>query len=199
VTRFGIAILAGGRGTRLGGDKPDRRLGELTLLEHTLRRARAWDAPLALVLRSFDDGARHGLKVIYDDPSIPGPMGGLAAGLVDAEAVGLEAVLTVPCDMPFLPCDLPDRLNRALQPGVAVAVAHSGGRAHPICALWRPEVLVALRERAGRGQLSLRGLSDQVGSVAVNWSVEDGDPFFNINTLDDLAQAALNGGVLAPG
>jgi molybdopterin-guanine dinucleotide biosynthesis protein A len=174
VTRFGVALLAGGQGRRIGGAKAQRRLGDLTLMEHAVRRAAAW----------------HGLRVIQDDAAIPGPLGGLAAALADAEAAGLEAVLTVPCDMPFLPADLPDRLLAALQPGVAVAVAESGGRRHPITALWRPQVAEALRDRAGHQQLSLRGLADQVGSVAVNWSTEDGDPFFNINTPEDLDQAA---------
>ena len=190
MTRFGVALLAGGQGRRIGGAKAQRRLGDLTLMEHAVRRAAAWNAPMVLVLRSAADGCSHGLRVIQDDAAIPGPLGGLAAAMADAEAAGLEAVLTVPCDMPFLPADLPDRLLAALQPGVAVAVAESGGRRHPITALWRPQVAEALRDRAGHQQLSLRGLADQVGSVAVNWSTEDGDPFFNINTPEDLDQAA---------
>ena len=188
--RFGVALLAGGQARRMGGAKAQRQLGDLTLLEHAIRRTKPWNAPMVLVLRSSSDVRSPGLRVIRDDPAIPGPLGGLAAALADAEDAGLEAVLTVPCDMPFLPADLPDRLLPALQTGVSVAVAQSAGRRHPITALWRPEVAATLRDRAGRDQLSLRGLADQAGSVAVSWSTEDGDPFFNINTPEDLDQAA---------
>jgi len=176
----------------MGGAKAQRRLGDLTLMEHAARRATAWHAPIVLVLRPASNVGSQGLRVIHDDPSIPGPLGGLAAALADADAAGLEAVLTAPCDMPFLPSDLAQRLRSALKAGVSVAMAETGGQRHPICALWRISVLGALRARAARGQLSLRGLADQVGAVAVNWPVEDGDPFFNINTPDELDLAALS-------
>ena len=176
----------------MGGAKAQRQLGDLTLIEHAVGRAEAWRAPIVLVLRPSSDVGSQGLRVILDDPSIPGPLGGLAAALVDAKAAGLEAVLTAPCDMPFLPSDLAQRLGSALQPGVAVALAETGGQRHPICALWRTSVLETLRARAARGQLSLRGLADQVGPVPVSWPVEGGDPFLNINTPDDLDLAALS-------
>lgn len=189
MTRLGVAILAGGQGSRIGGDKPMRRLDGSTLLERTKARTRSWAAPTVLVLRAPDQTPSGGLTVIYDDPTIPGPLGGLAATLTWAMTTELDAVLTVPCDMPFLPHDLPDRLRQALLPGVAVALAASDGRRHPVCALWRPAALDVLRERAGQGRLSLHGLADAMGAVEVIWSDPGHDAFFNINTEDDLARA----------
>jgi len=195
LTRIGIAILAGGQGRRMGGGKPLRRLGGLTLMEHIVRYVRLRQLPSVLVVRAPGELPSWGLDVILDDPAIAGPLGGLATALTWASTVGLDAILTLPCDMPFLPEDLSDRLTEALRPDVSVAVAESGGRSHPICALWRLNVLETLRRRAGLGELSLHGLADGVGAVSVSWTTRDGDPFFNINSPRDLEAAAFAAGI----
>jgi molybdopterin-guanine dinucleotide biosynthesis protein A len=95
--------------------------------------------------------------------------------------------------MPFLPDDLHHRLEQALTSEVGVAVAASDGRLHPVCALWRTAVVPTLVRRAEEGRLSLHGLSEAVGRAVVDWPVEGGDPFININTAEELAasEAAL--------
>lgn len=189
MTPFVTAVLAGGLGVRLGGGKPMRDFGGASLLDHAAIRARSWAAPTVLVLRSPDQAVSTGMAVIHDDPAIPGPLGGLAAALAWGREKGAQAILTAPCDMPFLPEDLPQRLGAALVPGVSAAMAASGGRRHPICTLWRPTVLEVLERRAGEGRLSLHGLADEVGAAIVSWPDAAPDPFFNINTPDDLARA----------
>jgi molybdopterin-guanine dinucleotide biosynthesis protein A len=91
--------------------------------------------------------------------------------------------------MPFLPDDLSTRLDHALTADHGVAVAASDGRLHPVCALWRTSAAPTLVQRAGAGRLSLHGLSEAVGRTVVDWSVERGDPFININTAADLTAA----------
>lgn len=189
-----VAILAGGAGRRIGGDKPRRLLGRARLLDHALTRARAASAPLLLVARTPDqvEGFAGG-TVVLDSPGIEGPLAGLHSALTWAGDRGADQVLTLPCDMPFVPLDLRHRLQQALTPDLGVAVAASGGRLHPVCALWRTALVSTLARRAGNGQFSLHGLSQDVGRAVVDWSVEGGDPFVNINTAEDLAsaQAAL--------
>ena len=183
------AVLAGGAGQRIGGAKPDRRLAGCSLLDHALRAASGWGAPTVLVLR--DPGQVSGMHdpVIIDDPDIPGPLGGLASALTWATANDVDRVLTVPCDMPFLPSDLLVRLGQALTGEAGVAVAASDGRLHPVCALWRTSALPVLLKRASSGRLSLNGLSEAAGRVVVDWAIDHRDPFLNINTLEDLAGA----------
>jgi len=183
------AILAGGAGQRIGGAKPDRCLAGTSLLTHAVKAATGWGIPIVLVLRDPDQVREGHCPVILDDPDIPGPLGGLASALDWAEVNGVDCVLTLPCDMPFLPADLLDRLNQALTGDMQVAVAASGERLHPVCALWRPSVRPVLIQRARAGQLSLNGLSGAVGRVVVDWPVEQRDPFLNINTRDDLDRA----------
>jgi len=183
------AILAGGAGRRIGGAKPERCLAGVSLLTHTLTAARGWGGPIVLNLRDPEQVRGDHAPVILDDPDIPGPLGGLASALAWAEASGADRVLTLPCDMPFLPADLLDRLDEALTDDKAVAVPASGGRLHPVCALWRTVALPVLVRRAAAGQLSLTGLSEAVGRIVVDWPLQQRDPFLNINTLDDLAHA----------
>lgn len=167
-----IVILAGGEGRRIGGAKPQRLLGGETLLDRALRRARSWSDEVLVAAREGGD--------IPDNPAIEGPLGGVAAGL----ALGGD-VLTIPCDMPFLPDDLPARLVSH----EAATVAASGGRLHPVCALWKEEARSALPAYLVTGRLSLTGFAEGVGYAAVEWPTEPFDPFFNINDEADLARA----------
>jgi len=183
------AILAGGAGQRIGGSKPGRRLAGVSLLTHALAAAQGWGTPRVLVLRDPAQVGDIHDPVILDDPDIPGPLGGLASALAWADLNDADRVLTIPCDMPFLPDDLLGRLDQALTADAGVAVAASGGRLHPICALWRTTALPVLVQRAGEGQLSLNGLSEAAGRVLVDWSIDPRDPFLNINTPDDLDRA----------
>jgi len=164
-----VVILAGGEGRRIGGGKPLRMLGGETLLGRALRIARGWSDDVLVA-----DGTT-------DVPGIEGPLGGLAG------ALGLGGdVLTIPCDMPFLPADLPERLDRQ---GEAAALAESGGRLHPVCALWRARAADGLAAYAESGRRSLHGFAEAVGYEAVVWPTDPIDPFFNINDPDDLARA----------
>ena len=184
-----VAVLAGGAGRRIGGDKPRRLLGGARLLDHALRNAGGTAAPVILVARAAEQVEGFAGSVVLDTPGIDGPLAGLLAALFWAAEAGADRVLTLPCDMPFLPGDLHHRLDRALAPELGVAVAASDGRLHPVCALWRTTVASTLVQRADEGRLSLRGLSEAVGCAVVDWSVEGGDPFININTAEDLASA----------
>jgi molybdopterin-guanine dinucleotide biosynthesis protein A len=167
-----IVILAGGEGRRIGGGKPQRLLGGETLLDRALRRARRWSDEVLVAAREGGD--------IQDDPAIEGPLGGVAAAL----ALGGD-VLTIPCDMPFLPDDLPEWLFS----NAVVTLAASGGRLHPVCALWRAEARDALPAYLATGQRSLTGFAEAAGYWAVDWQVEPFDLFFNINDEADLARA----------
>ncbi|WP_332660611.1 molybdenum cofactor guanylyltransferase [Brevundimonas sp.] len=184
-----IAILAGGAGRRIGGDKPHRRLGGTRLLDRTLATARAIPAPMILVVREPDQVSGFAGTVVLDAPRIAGPLAGLSSALAWAADAGADRVLTLPCDMPFLPDDLCLRLESALTKDVGAAVAASGGRLHPVCALWRTSTAPTLAQRASEGRLSLRGLGEAVGWTVVDWPVDRGDPFININTAEDMTMA----------
>ena len=97
-------------------------------------------------------------------------------------------LLTIPADMPFLPTDLLDRLAASIGES-GCAMASSGGHSHPVSALWRVSALGQLDDYVSSGTRSLKGFAALVGAVEVEWASDPDDPFFNINSVADLAEA----------
>ena len=164
------------------GGKPLRMLGDRTLLDHAIERALGWSDNVAISARDPGQVGDTQLAVLLDPPGLVGPLAGLAA----ARELGLELVLTIPCDMPFLPDDLPSRLAAAL-PGHAAALASAAGRLQPVCGLWRTEALEGIEAYAASGQSSVVGFAREVGFATAELDAAAGH---NINTPDELAAAA---------
>lgn len=179
-----VLVLAGGEGSRIGGKKPFRTLAGRTLLERAIETARSWSGEVAIAVRHPGQVGAQDVPVLCDPPGLEGPLAGLASAL----RLGKETVLTIPCDAPFLPDDLAERLAAAL-PGHGAALASSGGQVHPVCGLWRRDALAQVPGYAASGRRSLIGFAERVGSVRVEWSSQPVDPFFNINGPQDLATA----------
>jgi molybdopterin-guanine dinucleotide biosynthesis protein A len=184
-----VVILAGGEGRRIGGGKPLRRLAGVPLIEHALRQARAFSPIVAIAVKERGQlGAMKDITLLIDRQG-QGPIAGIAAALGFARSHGLGFVLTLPCDTPLLPLDLLTRLSEAIGAEHGAAVATSGANIHPSCALWRSRTAEALPAYLASGRSSLKGFAAQVGMVEVDWPVAPFDPFFNVNSLDDLAAA----------
>ncbi|MBX3479640.1 MAG: molybdenum cofactor guanylyltransferase [Caulobacter sp.] len=184
-------ILAGGEGRRMGGRKPFRRFGDTTLIARAEARARCYGAVVGIAARRPDQAPTFpGTSLLLDDPAIEGPLAGLAAALAFADRLGADHVLTLPCDMPLLPDNLRLRLQAALDEGGAaggrVAVATSGGRLHPVCALWPTDAGADLRTYVASGRRSLKGLAAILGVIPVPWPTGPHDPFANANTAEEL-------------
>jgi molybdopterin-guanine dinucleotide biosynthesis protein A len=189
-------LLAGGLARRMGGgDKPMRPIGGRPILARAIARLKPQCD--GLILSANGDPARFkdfALPVIPDTvKNHPGPLAGILAGLDWAAANRPEIswVLSVAADCPFLPRDLVARLHQArAEQDAELAVAASGGRSHPVIGLWQ----VGLREEL-RHALVAEDIR-KVGSwtaryrlATVAWPTEPLDPFFNANTVDDIAEA----------
>ncbi|MBF0664853.1 MAG: molybdenum cofactor guanylyltransferase [Brevundimonas sp.] len=186
--QIAAVVLAGGEGRRIGGGKPLRRLGGRTLLERATAQASRFSDAVAVAVRDPAQVAGLPGAALIADAPWEGPLGGLAAALAFARQASRAAVLTLPCDMPLTPPDLAGRLADAIGDAGA-ALAASGGRLHPVCGLWRVGALEALPAYAASGARSLKGFAAEVGFVAVDWPDQPVDPFFNVNTPEDLARA----------
>ena len=182
-----VVVLAGGEGSRIGGAKPTRMVAGTTLIDRSLKIAKSWSDEIAIAVRSPDQIGQTDACTIADAEGVEGPLAGLIASLRWAKT-RREALLTIPCDMPFLPWDLPDRLVAGLGESMA-AVAASGDRLHPVCALWRVEALSLSEDYAASGRRSLHGFAEHVGFSRVMWPDVPRDPFFNVNSASDLAVA----------
>ena len=177
-----VVILAGGDGRRMGGGKPQRLLGERSLLDRAVERARSWSKTVAISVRDRAQIGEAEVPMVLDPPGLAGPLAGLAA----ARGLGCARVLTIPCDMPFLPDDLPSRLAATL-PGHAAVLASAGGRPLPVCGLWTAEALAGIEEYAASGQTSLVGFARTIGFAIAELEDAAAD---NLNTPAELAAAA---------
>jgi len=198
-------LLAGGLARRMGGgDKPMREIGGRTILARVIARLRPQCD--ALILNANGDPARFanfGLPVVADSVAdFPGPLAGILAGLDWAaeNRPDAEWLLSAAGDCPFLPRDLVARLHRArIEQNAQLAVAASGGQSHPVIGLWS----VALREELRHALIvedirKIDRFTERYRLATVTWPDQPLDPFFNANTVDDLAEAerlaALDGG-----
>ena len=186
--KIAVVILAGGEGSRMGGNKPMRLLGGRRLIDRVEALARQWSDILAVSIRDAAQVEGTPLDCILDEEGIEGPLAGLAVALRFGRTASREAVLTIPVDMPFLPADLRERLSAEIGHHGA-AISSSGGHLHPICGLWRVSALEELGGYLATGQRSLKGFAEAIGSRTVDWPTEPSDPFFNINSAEDLAIA----------
>jgi molybdopterin-guanine dinucleotide biosynthesis protein A len=191
-----VVVLAGGQATRLGGgDKCRRLISGTSIIDRVIAALRPQTNLLLLSANGpperFSD---LGLTVIGDgETELQGPLGGLLSAMswIAENAPSITGLVSAPADSPFLPADLVDRLQAAATQGPGeIAMASSGGRKHPVAALWPLGLRDALAETlAAPGSRSVLKFANRFKVVTEEFSVDPVDPFFNVNTPEDLAAA----------
>ncbi|MCC7346066.1 MAG: molybdenum cofactor guanylyltransferase MobA [Variibacter sp.] len=190
-------VLAGGLARRMGGgDKALLRIGDQTILARTLSRLTPQCA--RTIINANGDPERFaatGLPVIADTVAgFVGPLAGILAGLDWAaeNAPGLAWMVSVPGDCPFLPPDLVARLHAVRADAAApLACARSGEWRHPVVGLWRVDLRHDLRRALVEEDLrKIEVWTARHGIAIASWPDRPVDPFFNVNTPEDLAEAA---------
>ncbi len=176
-------VLAGGQATRMGGgDKALLALGRHTVLDELLSRLRPQVHALAVSANGDPVRFAGWALPVLPDQAGAGPLAGVLAGLTWAAEAGAAALLTVPGDTPFIPADLVARLGEP--PACAVSAS---GTHHPV-ALWPVVARAALLGFLANGGLRVSAFAAEIGMRKVNFR-DVPDPFFNINTPEDLALA----------
>ncbi|CAN7307683.1 molybdenum cofactor guanylyltransferase [Rhizobium rhizogenes] len=191
-------LLAGGRSSRMGANKAFALLGNERLLTRIATRiAQRQTIPVALNADA-DWLDTEGLPLIPD--TITGKLGPLAGVLTAMRHAAVHHphashLITVPIDSPFFPIDLVARLAEPIEGRDDIAIAASLGRDHPVFGLWPVSVaddleawLLADEKRRVRDFLA-RHLVRTVDFPTVKTPIGGLDPFFNINTPDDLIDA----------
>ncbi len=193
MTRVLGVILAGGRATRMGGgDKGLREVAGRRLIDHVIDRLGPQVAGMAINANGDPERfAEFGLSVLPDSlPDHPGPLAGVLAGLDWAAAKGADAIVTAAADTPFFPHDLVTRLTTAGDLALA-ASSDADGRLqrHPTFGLWPVRLREDLREALTGGLRKIVLWTDGHGAATVEFPAEPFDPFFNVNTPEDIARA----------
>jgi cyclic pyranopterin monophosphate synthase len=185
-------ILAGGEGRRMGGrDKGLVELSGRPLVEWSLealsRQTRPVDHILISANRNLPDYARFGSPVLRDVyPGHPGPLAGIHSALLASPA---KYLLVLPCDVPFLPADLVEKLLACIeQDETQMVVARTpDGQVHPTICMLRHDILSSLMDRLSRQELKLSAWQE---SLDVRYVDFPDLAFPNLNTQDDLAACA---------
>jgi len=183
---FGIIVLAGGRGTRLGGrDKPGLVVGGRTLIGAVVAAGTAAGARQVIVVGPERTGLA-GVSFVTEDPPGAGPVPALRRGLAE---VTVPWVALLAADLPFLrPADL-GTLRRAAAGHHGAVFADDTGRPQWLVGCWQAEAL--RRAAGGYDGTSLGGLLGPLGAVLVRLAPVPGvpPPWLDCDTPEDLDRA----------
>ncbi len=204
-------ILAGGKSSRMGTDKAFIELGGKSLLQHVYERL---SPQCDQVLVNADDDPRFaGYTTVADTIAGQfGPLAGILAGL-EAAKNKYEWLVTTPVDCPFLPHDLVKKLVHAAQmllsysllplqekvPDRAdegclnckIIIASSNTQPHYTTCLWHISLIEPLHNYLKNGSRKMQDFTQSHNPQYIEWNTTPIDPFFNINTQDDLALASI--------
>ena len=181
-----ICILAGGASQRFGSNKALAMLGEKPLIAHVTDRLRPQTSgTIAINTNSRQEFAVWEAPTVSDETwQGQGPLAGIFAALNWAKREGARQVVTTAVDLPFIPPNFVDALVKVGAP----AIAMSGARLHPVYGLWDCSQVEALDQFLRSGSRSAHGWAEHCEAKIAEFPTpkEGYDPFFNINTPDDL-------------
>lgn len=184
-------ILAGGLARRMNGaEKGLQLLHNKPLISHILARLSPQIETVWLNINRSQAEFQHLFPHLptYSD-RIPHFQGALSGMLTAFETISADYLLFVPCDSPYLPANLYQKLATALRINEAqIAYAHDGERPHPTFALLHRAVVPALQDYLDSGERRLFHFFRTQNSIAVDFS-EQPQAFQNFNTLEDLHSA----------
>lgn len=194
---FPGVILSGGRSSRMGRPKAQLSLGSMRVIDHVAARFAPQVTALALNSNSPDIALPDVPSIPDQFANFPGPLAGIHAALAHARTCWSDAshVAIVPVDAPFLPLDLVSRLAVSLTGPDDIVLAMSGGRMHPVTGLWpvsATDRLAAWLDNPPtlKVQSFLDGLAVRTVAFApIDTPLGALDPFFNVNTPDELERA----------
>jgi molybdenum cofactor guanylyltransferase len=189
-------ILAGGKGTRLGANKPQMKIGKSHLIDRVIDTLSQYTQSILIVISEDQPDpakfAAPGARVVKDIYAGKGPLGGIYTGLTHAET-GYS--LVVGCDTPFLHSGLVRYLIDGT-PGFDAVAPRIGWMIHPLHAMYSKSCLPSIEALIREGQLQTIKLFNLVNTRYVTEEEIDlFDPdhlsFMNINTEDDLQKARI--------
>ena len=183
------AIIAGGKSSRMGAcEKAFLELGGKSILSRVIDRFGPQVDQLVINangdLKRF---AEFGLKIVPDVmKQLTTPLSGLHAALSFARGAKADVLVTVPSDTPFLPADLVACFMKKMMASGA-AIAASGEQEHYIIGAWNTELLDDLELAIAKdGLFRVKDWVSRLSATKVAWPTTPFDPFFNVNTPEDL-------------
>jgi len=191
-------ILNGGLSRRMENqNKALLQLANKPLIEHVLENLKPQCETIIINCNiESDELEPYGLPIVKDSlDGFLGPLAGILAAMewVKKHKPDCKLLASVPIDTPFLPRDLINKLNQALQEDQSDLIcAVSNGRSHPVIGLWPIHLMDELRSAiVDEGVLKVDLWTSRYKTAHLSFDYQTIDPFFNINCDDDLLQAEL--------
>jgi len=184
-------ILAGGKSKRFGQDKSEVKLGDKTLIEHTLHKIKSKFSKIIIVSNS---------KILKDytiiKDCIDGQLGPLVAVLsamkwIKKNNFSYNWIATFPCDTPFFNISIIDEFTKVSKLNNSLLYfIKSKEKRHNIFGLWSLQLIEILeKDIIENNYRKVEKWANKVGVKTINVSYDNLDPFFNINTKEDLIEA----------
>ena len=184
-------VLAGGQSKRFGEDKNQVKLGNITLLEHTLNKIKSKFNKIIIV--SNKDLVKN--YTVIDD-CIEGQLGPLVGVLsamkwIKKNNFSYNWVATFPCDTPFFNISIIDEFTKAAKLNDSyLYFAKTEEKRHNIFGLWSLKLIEILeKDIIQNNYRKVEKWANKAGVKIINVSYDGTDPFFNINTQEDLIEA----------
>ena len=191
---IGCVIMAGGKSSRMNGiDKALMEINEKTLLSIAINKAT--QQTKYIVLNSNRDPSifkNYNITVIKDTISNhPGPLAGVLSGIewFYKNNKKIKWVVSLPVDSPFFPNNLIKKLyETVVKSKKLIGVSSSKGRHHPVFSIWHISLMQPLQEALNNNIRKIDLFTKSYNPATVDFS-SSVDPFFNINTPEDLKNA----------
>ena len=177
------AVLAGGRGVRLGGSKATVELAGRPLIAYAVDAARTVATDVVVIAKTGSSLPPLDVPVWMEPEAGHHPRHGLVCALRGAAG---RPVVVIPVDMPLIPTMLLEVLLEKVAEGAVAAVPRADGRLHPLCAAFSTEALADF-DSAGDDEPLHRTFERMAAHVVDAEAVGEG--LLNVNTPDDLRRA----------
>ena len=186
-------VLAGGKSQRFGEDKSQVKLGDKILIDYILSEIiDEFNEVLVVSNNSINFRKSKKISLIQDFKKDLGPLGGVLTAMkwVKDNNKDYQWVSTFPTDSPFFKNKILKDFFNEIHPGESkLFFIKSNNTRHNIFGLWSLELMNKLEEDLNKGERKVEVWANSVGVKVINMDFEKDDPFFNINTKEDLEKA----------
>ena len=191
------AILAGGKSRRFGVDKSTTKLGDKTLIEHTISKIEKKFSEILIISNNQEIKVDKKNVFVLKD-CIQGQLGPLVGVLsamkwVETNNKKYDWVATFPCDTPFFDISIIDEIKRfSKKNNKKLYFLKSGEKRHNVFGLWSIQLKDILEEDINNNFRKVEEWANKIGLETININNKKFDSFLNINTQEDLEEAKKN-------
>jgi len=186
-------VLAGGKSQRFGEDKSQVKLGDKLLIDYILSEVIEEFKEILVVSNSLIDFRKsEKITVIEDIKKNLGPLGGVLTAMkwIKDNNKDYKWISTFPADTPFFKRSILQKFLQDIQPEESkLFFIKSNNTRHNIFGLWSIDLMDKLEEDLNKGERKVEVWANSIGVKTINIEFQNEDPFFNINTKEDLEKA----------